>query len=260
MQEQRILTFANSIDTLNDDAFKNFKIAVGDYLRKQLNVAHFQVLVDGARVVGQPALSTVWISSGQRENIHPLWMDGDKYASQRSFSYIHGRPLWITTKRDDNKPLKELKETELEIETWGVNSDGSNFDEIRTKLPRYQDYGEGESLTSIIVPLRFGQQNNRVFGVMNLEFEEKYTRDRQKTERIGKLVGAISRVIWLHETTQAQSSGTTNAVRALQHRLTEEAVVDGFNTPTVFLPIHKRLTERFVTRSRNWFMKNSAPN
>ncbi|QFT71783.1 GAF domain-containing protein [Ruegeria sp. THAF33] len=244
MQEQRILNFANSIDSISEHAFTTFKAAVESYVLGSLGAVYFEVKIDGIRVNGKPALTSFWSSREEERDSHPLFNDGGNYSSQRAYSYTHGCPLWITTKSGKDKRLKGLDYSKVTVRSWGNGSDNGN--DPPADLPAYVDYGGGDAGTSVIVPIRFGEKRSRVFGVMNIEFRDRICFTPERTQQIGTLVKAISRVIWLFETTREQSNGTARAAEDLKTKLSDPTQPGSLRTPQVFFAFGQRADPKVI--------------
>lgn len=90
-------------------------------------------------------------------------------------------------------------------------------DEIVT-VP-YEDYdtaSRGKALTAAYMPLKVG---DRVFGVLNFEFDRQVFLNKQIKEEASELAEAVSTIIWLRQTTEQWAKNTDIALQRLKERI-----------------------------------------
>jgi len=232
MREDLLLDFCRSIDAMDKSSFDKFRnIAVG-ILRDEFGTIHSDIKLDGRRADGVPALDTIRLDSRPDDHGITTIFKRGKYTSQRAFSYHQGCPLWVTTKC--GKPIAQAKHDDVLIEQWG-SFDGK-FSAVKADIPPYQDFVPtgGGARTSVIVPLRYGFERPRIFGVLCLEFEKKIDLTKHSAGRIGRINKAIAKAIWLFETSTEQKRGTNTALDTLEERLKRLPTGPGLEMPSIF--------------------------
>lgn len=190
--------FALSVDSVDVQTYNNIKNLLDRYFARTLNVSFYAILVDGIRVDASPGLRTLWSNRPVVDAIAVLDPNGE-YCGMRSYAYHKDRTLWITA---EDRGLLGRSEAVLK-DAWSNASD----------LPKYLENGETDAKTAMLVPLRYG---GRVFGVLVLELPEYFECSSPAKEEIRIIADALARVIWLHETTEAQLNDTHRAFHLLE--------------------------------------------
>jgi hypothetical protein len=220
----RFLNFTKTIDYVDDEIFENVKDLLEDYLRDTLRICYFRVSQDGLSLTSDegdvPALSPIWSSHKNRLGDLEIFTSDGKCNGLEAYAYHKRKTLWITAV--DGGRL--LNATDLVDEWFGA-----------TNFPSYSDYGGGRSKTCILHPLEYG---GRLFGIINLEFEERLAISGRAKRSARALANGVSRLIWLHQTNNAQRDDSREAFGDL---------LKSFHSP------HSPLTRRTVfLANSNW--------
>jgi len=221
---KRFKQFSLAVDVIEDDVFENIESTVNSFFTGVLDSHYYRVLIDGAWTETEegesmPALTTIWSSDPEKRASTIPVRPPSKTRRQAVLSYASRKPLWVVGK--DGEALTETsnKPNSLVDEWSGV-----------AELPEYRIVGDRPSRTSIMVPLEYG---DRVFGVMNLEFERLIPISRKAKENAQMIADAIGRIIWIWKTTETQLGGTRDALEELQN--TAQAIVSPIGRRTVFI-------------------------
>ena len=216
------LRFAQSIDSIDRESFKEIAQAVRDYLITRQGAAVFEVFQDNSLVVGtsqgpeQALKSVVDFSPDQSPLLYPVKTRGG-YGSLLAYSYDLNLPLWVTAKN----PQHRLKATTSGVDRW---SSGKN-------LPKYlPPPGSFDIKTSVLVPLK---HRGRPFGVMAIEFPDPLECTAAAKRQMTVLARAIARVTWLVDTTAQLRTGTLEAFGDIEDRWASAG--PAFRRPTLFL-------------------------
>ena len=233
----RFRHFSLSIDTVDEENYRRIQQSLKIYLFKSLGASFFRVLVDGFQVpVGgtlRPCLSTVWAEvaegqfSDQRPTVPILAPDGEPY-SQSTYAYFHRLQLWITATGRSHVLLTRARKT---VDGWSKAE----------KLPRYRDYGRGDSRTSVALPLEY---DGRLFGVLNLEFRERIACSEPAKLALRTLATSLARIIFLHESHRSRKRSTNRAFEQLESLDTR--VSSPLEPRTVFLASSSRADEKVM--------------
>ena len=196
--------FALAVDYVDESIIDDIKELLVQYFEETLETCHFRFLTEGSGTETPdgvlPTLETVWSSRDEKSGDVALFPLGSRASGHLALCYQLRKPLWITAK--DGKLLVDT-ETDL-VDGWSKVKD----------LPPYCDYGESNSRTSIIVPLRYSEH---LYGVMDLEFKD-YILASTKAKHVMKTIAdAVSRIIWLNRMTHTRRGDTREAFAAV-HR------------------------------------------
>ncbi len=161
------------------------------------------MLTDGTWVQAEdlevPALSTVWSRWEKNQLTLPVVGKDGHASSPITYAYLHRKPIWLT--KDGGECLGES--TTSYVDSWSLAED----------LPEYKPSAEISARTSILIPLEYG---SRVFGVLELEFEECLPLTENAKLQLRLMAASAARVFWLHETSQVRSSSTLRAFKELE--------------------------------------------
>ncbi len=233
-REDILHEFCRSVDAMDQETFGVFKSIVLDVMKSDFGTVSSDIKLDGCRSDGAPALDSMWLDDKDRIARNPVPVKGrnGEYSSQRAFVYDVGCPLWVSTK--SGAPIAAPKsKSDIFIRPWG--SFEGKFSEILHEIPEYQNYSsDGNACTSVIVPLRYGSDRPRIFGVLCLEFERLIECTPFSQVRIETLARAISKAIWLNETTREARRGTAVALKTLRSRISSFPNTCGLELPTIF--------------------------
>ena len=200
---RRFKFFALAVDFIDDAIVDDLKELLQCYFMETLGVCYFRLLMEGTGTETPdgvlPTLETVWSSREDRRGDVALYARDGCSSGHLALAFESRRPLWITA-RDGS--LLTTDNVEL-VDSWS-----------RMKsLPDYVNYGDSSARTSIVVPLSYGE---RLFGVMDLEFEQYMTASTRGKEVIRLIEDAVSRIFWLNEMSRTQRDDTRAAFNVLE--------------------------------------------
>lgn len=208
------------MDFIDDAIVDDLKELLHRYFMETLEACYFRFLMEGTGIETPdgvlPTLETVWSSREDRRGDVALYARAGHSSGHLALAFESRRSLWITA-RDGS--LLRTEGIEL-VDSWS-----------RTKsLPDYVDYGESAARTSIVVPLSYGE---RLFGVMDLEFEQYMTASTWGKAVIRLIEDAVSRIFWLNEMSRTQREDTRAAFAVLERSYRQST--SPFQRHTVFL-------------------------
>ena len=200
---KRFKQFALAVDYVDESIIDEIKELLQQYFEETLETCYFRFLTEGSGTETPdgvlPTLETVWSSSEEKTGDVALFAPGGRASGHLALCFELRKPLWITA--SDGKLLVDAG-TDL-VDGWS-----------RVKeLPPYHDYGESNSRTSIMVPLRYGE---RLYGVMDLEFKDHIPASTKAKHVLKTIADAVSRIIWLNRMSDTQREDTREAFAALE--------------------------------------------
>lgn len=216
--------FSLSVDNVDSEAFEHTKELVADYLQNSLETCHYEILLDGTTmqdVDGDewPALSTEWATPRSKHITVAIQGGARACSSLTACCYVKRKPLWINS--ENGGLLKDAESAAVPlVDSWSRQGE----------LPPYRDYGESVARTSIVFPLEYGP---RVFGVLNLEFEDSLPITDNGRETVRTLGNSLARLFWLHQTFSTTTRDTLRAFEVLERLPT--AGISPLKRRTVFL-------------------------
>ena len=193
----RFRQFALAVDYIDDNVIDDIKELLHRYFEETMGASCFRFLVEGVGTETpdgvQPTLETVWASSDEKVGDIAVFASDGRSSGPIALCFEKRKPLWITASNGD-----------LLIEAADDLQDGWSH----LKLPRYVERGESTARTSVMIPLRYGE---RMFGVMNLEFDHVVPVCSKAKHVIRLIADAIGRIIWVHRSTERQREDTREA-------------------------------------------------
>jgi hypothetical protein len=185
----------------------------------------YHVMIDGKSVAGKPGLGTPksrggsWSNDGS-DNV-PIYDTNEiSYRAQSTYSYLENKPIWITSK--DERALNESTEY---IDHWS----NSNTD----KLPIYRNQNKPKVKTSIVIPLRQGEEH--VFGFVCLESESLFSISSNAKNILRKLADAISASLSAHEEYQRKITCTSSTLERIQTYAQKSKPTSPLTKPLLFI-------------------------
>lgn len=223
--------FALSIDLMDTGTCEQFRTVVADHFLNVLKINFYEVQVDGIRVDRRPGLQTVRTGGSNWTNGKPnttaIRNTDGSYTGQTTFAYDTSTPVWIVAK--DRQPLSQ---TEVYEDLWS----GTQL------LPRYWAYFNHQMRTSIVIPLKYGDQ---VFGFLNLESVASLGYSGRAAFELERLADAIAIVLRLHDVTQCNNRNTRAAFAEVQSMLRLQKS-SPLSRPKLFLATASRADQRVV--------------
>jgi hypothetical protein len=199
--------FANSVDIVPSSVYHEVLSLIQDYLEENLKARFFAVVID-KMVRLQPFLVSEWPKG------RPWWEarvknDQNRYLGQTALAYAIGKPLWIV---GENKKVLITEKRYIDL------LENVDIDEI----PKYEEIEDIETKTSIILPLKIG---DNYFGVINIESNEYLPRSYQWLSELRKLANAIAILHRLKEMNTLQTSSTKAAKDCLKNGVADRIFV-----------------------------------
>ena len=212
--------FALAVDYVDESIVDDVKTLLRRYFEETLEICYFRFLTEGPGTETPdgilPTLETVWSSSDEKTGDVALFTRGGAASGHLALCYELRKPLWITAKEGG---LLVDAGTDL-VDGWSRVKD----------LPAYQSPGEPSARTSIIVPLRYGDQ---LYGVMDLELEERISFSPSARDVVKTIADGVGRIIWLNKMTATQIKDTGEAFAELERSYSEGT--SPLRRPTVFV-------------------------
>ncbi len=231
---QLLKQLALSVDHVAEAEYARLIDLVRSYFRDTERACFFDVVIDGFRIErGNQLVPALDTAIPERDSaVASIFNEDGTYRGQRAFCYDKGLPLWITA--DNSAPLRETSETGgTFIDSWSTARSG--------RIPAYQFPRQGDPRTSVLYPLRYGP---RVFGVMVVEFEDELRFTARAKLLVSQIGDAVSRIIWLRETTKNQLQDTQRAVAEVSREIRFDR--GGIRPPTLFLAYSSRADNEVV--------------
>lgn len=216
---QRLKHFANAIDIVDENTYKKTIAIIEGYLRDVLNIQIVRTMVESRNPDGTMVLVKHKLDVLASNVFWQLTDREGRYKGQMPFAYAIKKPLWIISK----EPNQELAaENVAYIDQW------SNEE----TLPRYLSGGNEGIKTSIIIPIRNGE--NRVYGVANFETTDYLEVSELAKKELMRIAETISVLYQLLKTRAVQACSTNLVIDRLDESL-KTGKFPKLTKPSIFL-------------------------
>jgi hypothetical protein len=208
--------FALSVDIVNEPTFSDVKDLIIGYVRNELKVEYFEVMVAPKGNLG--VLQTLWCSKSDRSGTTKSIRADGAYTDQTSYAFGEGARLWIVSGKD----RKALGQAEEFNDMWSHKSD----------LPAYASPIDTlAAKTSIAVPLKDGDLR---IGVMYLESPVYLELTAVAQKELNLLAEAVAMLYIDRARTKTTTEATQSAIGELRQIL-QEGDFPRLTKPKVFV-------------------------
>ncbi|QTR51208.1 TIR domain-containing protein [Candidatus Thiothrix anitrata] len=215
---QRLKQFANAIDIVELETFKQTVTLIEDYLNEVLNIQVVRIMVEGIFNETEPALFKFDLNKTVPVEIL-LLNQVDNCKGQMPFAYFGRKPMWIV---NANKREVLSKRNAQYLDLWSGVKD----------IVDYRPTGVDNIRTSIIIPIK--NLDHLVYGVINFETTDYLEITRLAKEELIRIAETISILYQLYKTRGAQTESTEKAVKRLADSL-KAGNMPKLTKPSVFL-------------------------
>ena len=202
----QLLKFVQSADAIDDEVFSNCLELISEYL-VLAGSTYYEATVDGVRLDGAPYLQRVWGSSSSWDTSngnsnYTIYESSDRrsFHGLRAHVYHEGKPIWIVA---DDPAVPIAKQQSAYRDHWRNQM-------IETQ---YIDLVRSNACTSIYLPLAVA--DDRVFGVLVMEFDSCILPSAARVSEVRELSEALATLLWLHHTSAQHLKNTRNAYARL---------------------------------------------
>lgn len=225
---EKLLNFAQSVDSLTYDNVRDLKPILFDYLKTKAGAATIEVCIE-TPFVGGDGLRYTWYSETNPPESHRLFKDEEKtvYYGQTSYAYTKTRDLWIVA--PDGSKLAGT------TQYMNLLSKERAFD---SEIPPYIPYtGVPDICTSIILPFRKnGQSGCQPQGLLNIEFPDRLKAYNTLKAELFHIRSAVEILLQLESTSELNRTNTSIAINTLR----EQSKFPGsLKLPTIFVGFPK---------------------
>ena len=237
---EQLKHFAMSGDFVDADLCRSIRNLIDRYVTDTLGMDFYQVMVDGTRMKGRPALKTA-VSTGQAwtneiQDAVPIQEETGAYKGQSTLAYEKDKKLWVTAAWDEGENVC-LNDAQTYQDHWSGLKD----------LPEYFSEQKSEVRTSIVVPLKYG---DRVFGFICLESSQMLEITESGKREIEALSDAIAIVLWLHEGYLKQQESRKSAFSEIEGMINRRRILSPLSKPKVFFASSSRADRAVVGEIR----------